>query len=275
MTDPITLSGTGSLSVVAPSVVPALSGQSTFVVAGLLIGTTPQGIRRVSRYVGEQNIPGDIKRLRRSTFELMRRMGQPVLIKPMLTDRNSNDGTAEPSPNFDSVYEQTRNRDPLSFGSGFVSKEKATNEWISSRGEIVVSATNPGAGFIQAPKYRGFGPGLITYIIEPDVAEDFYKTTQQGVFIKVQSQTVVAPWYPDINDNDLIINITLDKQGYITSAGDRFQARTVNPVSMRGLDRRGRAEYSGDNGNRHIINQMFEMSLIPRNNILYNVNIDR
>lgn len=273
--NPLTITGSGSVDASAPSVIPALSAEGTVVVEGLQLTTTPAGIRRVTRYVGEQTVPGDIKRLRRSTFELMKRMGQPVLIKKMLTDRDVSDGYADPSPNFDDVYGQTRNTDPLSYGTGFVSKAVAETEWLDPHGNIVISSTSPGVGYVQAPYYRGFGPGLITYLIEPDVAEDFYKFTQTGVFIKVQSQTVVAPWFPDLNDNDLVINIVLDKQGIIVETGDRYQARMVNPVSIRGLDRRGRSEYTGDAGNRHIINQMFEMALIPRPNILYKVDIDR
>src|SRR5207237_738792 len=108
----------------------------------------------------------------------------------------------------------------------------------------------PAPTYVQAPFYRGFGPGYLTCLIEPDVALDFFKLTSTGALIKVQSQTVVAPWFPDINDNDLLVNVELDQQGNIVESSDRFQAKMTNPVSIRGLDRRGRQEYSGDPGNR-------------------------
>jgi hypothetical protein len=44
---------------------------------------------------------------------------------------------------------------------------------------------------------------------------------------------------------------------------------------MRGLDRRGRKEYGESFGNSHVINQTFEMALIPTNDVLYEVEVDR
>jgi hypothetical protein len=84
-----------------------------------------------------------------------------------------------------------------------------------------------------------------------------------------------APWYPEINDNDLIINVVLDIHGNIKDTLERYQAKMSSPVSMRGLDRRGRREYTEDGGNRHVVNQTFEMSLVPVNDALYNVEVDR
>lgn len=271
---PIALSGDGSLEVAAGH--SALSGESSFtVISGLLVTTLPSGINYVAKYVGEPNVPNDVARTRRSVYEIMRRMGTPVIIKPMYTDRHVNDGIAEPSPNFSSVYGQSRNRDPLSHGTGYVSKEKSENEWYDARGQIVVSLTNPGPGYTQAPKYRGYGPGVLTWIIEPDVAEDFYKHTPEGVLIRVQTASAQTAWWPDIADNDLIIHVTVDDYGTILSTHERYQAKMVNPVSIRGLDRRGRREYSADFGNRHVVNQTFEMALLPSSHELYKIDIDR
>lgn len=274
-TGQIFLSATGSL-VSSVGVGARLVGGSTFVVSGLqLASSTEDDLIRVTKYVGEQNVPGDIKRLRRSVSEVMRRMGQPVIVKHMWNDEDVKAGIAEASPNFDTVYGQSRNRDPISWGMGFCSKVRHPEEWITATGQIEHSVNNPGGGAVQAPKYRGFGPGYLTYLVEPDVAEDLFKLTPGGALIKVQQQTAQCGWFPEVNDNDLIVNVTLDSDGRVVDTHERYQAKMTNPTSIRGLDRKGRREYSGDNGNRHVVNQAFEMSLIPAPNVLYNVEVDR
>lgn len=227
-----------------------------------------------SKYVGEGNAPQDVKRRRRQVHDLMRRMGQPVLVKHMYNAEDVEKGIAEPSINFDDVYGQSRNTDPISHGIGFVSVEKSTTEWTNGA-SIVTSRTAPGPTWVRPPQYRGFGEGYLLYVIQPDVAEDFFKVDETGTFIKIQSALVQAPWFPELNDNDLLINVALDNAGSIIETRERYQLKMVNPISMRGLDRRGRQEYSGDYGNRHIVNQQFEMALVPPNNVLYNVEVDR
>lgn len=258
----------------APNSAPTMSASGSFVIQGLKVRKHPQGIFQVLEYVGEPNVPGDIKRLRRYSSETMRRMGTPVLIKRMFTDRDNHLGVAEKSPNFNDVYGQTRNRDPLSFGTGYVSRLKSEDEYINSNGEIYRSEVNVPNG-TKAPKYRGYGPGYLTYIIEPDVAMDYYKHTPEGVLVRVQEATAQALWWPDINDNDLIIAVELDDQNKITDTFERYQAKMINPASVRGLDRRGRQEYGGDLGNRYVINQSFQMALLPKNHVLYDVDVDR
>lgn len=289
---PITLKGGGSFainsnlssvielsaesSLDAGNSVPPLVAKGSFVVQGLRVTEHEAGYHHVAKYVGEPNVPHDIKRMRRYVYELMRRMGTPVIVKKMLTEDDTKDGTVEPSPNFDSVYAQTRNRDPLSHGVGYVSVEKSSNEWVSpATSEIVVNDIQP-AGFLPAPKYRGYGPGYLTYIIEPDAAEDFFKHTPEGVLMKVQTATAQAPWWPDFNDNDLIIHVELDRSGFIINSMERYQAKMTNPKSLRGArERRGRQEYSGDFGSRYVVNTTFEMALLPRIHELQKVEIDR
>lgn len=254
------------------------SSLTTFVVNGLLVTTSHEygdELFRVQKYVGEQNVPRDMRRLRKSTAGLMRRMGQPVIVKHMYNDLDVKLGLAEKSIEMQGAYGTVRNRDPFSHGVGFHSVERSTNEWISPDGSIVNADESPGSGYQAAPKYRGYGPGFLTYIIEPDAAEDVFKLSSTGALIKIQSQSVVCGWFPEINDNDLIINVELDKQGRVVNSGERYLAKMTQPVSIRGLDRRGRREYSGDNGNRHMINQTFEMTLQPTNSVLQNVEIDR
>lgn len=257
---------------------PSLAGGSTFIVKGLKIVEHPAGYYHVAKYVGERGkVPHDIIRDRQYVYELMRRMGTPVMIKKMLTEEDVLAGTAETSPNFNDIYGQSRNRDPIDHGIGYVSKEKSTNEWINTAtSKIITANTSPGAGYIPAPKYRGYGPGFITYIIEPDAAEDYFKHTPEGVLIKVQTATAQAPWWPDINDNDLLVHVELDRGGYIVGTQERYQAKMTNPVSIRGArERRGRQEYSGDFGSRYVINQTFQMALLPRIHEAMKVEVDR
>jgi hypothetical protein len=235
------------------------------------------GIEYVTKYVGEQGVPQDVKRRRRSVYDAMRRFGTPVLVKHMFNPDDAKEGgIATTSPGFDPVYGQSRNRDPLSHGVGYVSNELSDDEWYhTTTGVLVQSRTSPGSGYARAPKYRGFGKGYLIYMIQPDRAEDFFKVDPVGTFIKIQSAMAQAPWYPEINDNDLIINVVLDGQGRIMDTRERYQAKMSSPVSVRGLDRRGRREYTEDGGNRHVVNQQFEMALVPDNDVLYNVEVDR
>lgn len=271
----------------APNEVPQLSASGNLVVQGLELRRNSSGVHHILKYVGEQNVPGDIKRLRRASSETVRRMGTPVLIKRMLTDRDARLGLASKSANFDSVYGQTRNMDPLSHGTGYTSKTFSENEYINSSGEIFKSEIDVSAQYVRAPKYRGYGPGFITYIIEPDVAMDYYKHTPEGVLVRIQQATAQTLWWPDIQDNDLIVHVELDNNNNIVDTFERYVTKMVNPVSLRGLDRKGRergnhpdaiadgATLGADLGNRHVVNQQFSMSLLPWQHVLYGVEIDR
>lgn len=247
------------------------------IIDGLEILQHKSGYYYVTRYVGEEQrlTPNDIQHQRRSTWQAMKYMGQPVLIKHMYNDQDVQKGYAEPSANYDDIYQQTRNEDPLSYGIGLVSVEKADDEWVSPDGDIVKSRVQPSSEHVPAPKYRGFGPGYLTYIVQPDAAEDTFKLSSTGAFIKIQNAQAQMGWYPEVNDNDLIINVTLDRNGRISESTDRFQAKMTNPISLRGYDSKGRSEYSGDAGNRKVVNQQYEMSLIPHTSILYQVPYNR
>lgn len=245
------------------------------IIDGLEVLQHKSGYYYVSRYVGERNVPNDIQHQRRATWQAMKYMGQPVLIKHMYNAEDVINGIAEASPNLDDAYQQSRNQDPLSYGIGLTSVEKSKDEWIAPDGTIVKNRVQPSPQHIPAPRYRGFGPGYLTYIVEPDAAEDTFKLSPTGAFIKIQNAQAQMGWFPEVNDNDLIINVTLDRNGMINGSTDRFQAKQTNPVSLRGYDRKGRSEYSGDSGNRLIVNQNFEMSLVPKNNVLSGVEVDR
>lgn len=221
-------------------------------------------------------VPREIIQARQSNLEVMARFGTPVLIKHMYNDGDVKDGIAEPSPNFSDIYGQGPHRDPISHGVGFVSVEKSDTEWVSPDGKLVVdSVSSPGDGYTPAPKYRGYGPGYLTYVILPDTTEDVFKLNEAGALIRIQQSQVQMGWYPEVNDNDLIILVEVDEGNNILDTYERYQAKMTNPISMRGFDRLGRKERIGDFGNRFVIGQQFEMSLIPSWDILYDVEIDR
>lgn len=276
-TDTITFATTAELDAEV-GVEGSWAALTSFVVSGLLINQSDaNALYYIRRYLGETNVPSDIRRLRRSVLEVMRRMGQPVIVKHMFNDHDARIGTAQASPITDDAYgQQVRNRDPFSYGTGYCSLQLATDEWINpNTGAIVTAAVSPGSTYTQAPFYRGYGPGYLTYLIEPDAPLDLFKLSPTGALIKTQSQTVVSGWFPEINDNDLIINVELDNDGHVTNTHERYQAKKTAPISIRGLDRKGRREYSADHGNRHVVNQNFEMSLVPSTSVLNQVETDR
>lgn len=233
------------------------------------------GVINAIRNQGAPNIPRSIQRQRKRSLEQMRRFGTPVIVKHMYNPQDVTLGVAEASPNFSSVYKQTRHNDPISHGVGFVSVEKSSDEWVSPQGTLVISNTSPGTGYVPAPKYRGYGPGYLIYAILPDVAEDVFKLTETGAMIHVQQATVQMGWYPEVNDNDLLIICEIDNAENVVTDHERYLLKQTNPASMRGLDRRGRRESTEDFGNRYITDQSFEMTLLPKNDELYNVEIDR
>lgn len=249
------------------------------IIEGLLLNPTPQGVSYVARYVGEPNIPGSVKRRRRWVFDALRRVGTPVLVKHRYNDQDVVNGDATRSPAFDDIYGHTYSYDAISHGVGYCSIETSPTEWFHTvDGTVITSEVNPGSNYLPAPKYRGYGPGFIIFIIEPDAALDFFRLTPTGALIKTQSAQAVAPWYPNLNDNDLLINIELDPAGNIVATQERYELKMANPTSVRGSEKRGRREGPdlADGGNRYVLQQAFEMALIPEiNHPIYNVEVDR
>jgi hypothetical protein len=234
--------------------------------------------KNVTDYIGEANIPNDVRRRRRQVQQLMTRMGTPVVIKHRYNDEDVEEGIAERSPNFDDIYNQSSNTDHLSHGVGWVSVEKSANEWINPNdGSIVVSNTSPGAGYTRAPKYRGYGPGYLTYLILPDVSEDEFRIDASGAIIRAQVARAQMGWYPAVNDTDILILVQLDRAQRIINSFERYQLKETSPISVRGQNRGGgrRPNEAVDFGNQHVLNQTFELTLIPPNDEIYRVEIDR
>lgn len=245
----------------------------------------PDGVTNVITYYGEPSVPRNVRRHRANQLDTMRRFGSPILVKRMYNAVDVvylEDGSVDPespvipSPAMNSVYGQPRHKDPIGHGLGFVSRELHPSEWYhNTTGQIIVSEDDPGPEYTQAPKYRGYGPGYLTYAILPDTAQDVFKLNEIGALIRTQQAQVQMGWYPTVNDNDLVIIVEIDEAENIIATHERYLAKMTNPISMRGLDRKGRREIDEDFGNRHMIDQQFEMSLIPGNEVLMEIETDR
>lgn len=234
----------------------------------------------VRYFYGDAGIPRDIRRMRISTMETMRRMGTPVLLKRVYTVRDVDNGRAQRTPGFDSDYGQTRAHDPLSHGVGFCSLDLSPTEWYDPvTFEILTTPdpTNPHGVPQQAPLYRGYGPGFLTYVILPDRPEDVFKLDPRGVLTRTQDAHVQIPWWPLVGDNDLLITVQLDRQGNVVDSFERYQLKQVMPITMRGEDQGGRREFPGANagGNRYWLSQEAEAVKVPDEDPIYDVEIDR
>jgi hypothetical protein len=230
----------------------------------------------VIHYLGEAVVPQNIRRRRRQAMEVLRRMGTPVLIKHMYNIDDVAKGVATESPHFDTIYKQSEQDDPFSHGVGYVSIETQPGEWIDIEGNLRKQA-NGEPGWIPAPKYKGYGPGYLTYIILPDAPEDVFKRTPSGALLHTQLSTVQLPWWPFCGDNDLVITVELDVQENVIDTFARYQLKKVTPISMRGLDRSGQREFGIPNaaGNRHWISQTAEANKVLETDPIYTVETDR
>lgn len=236
----------------------------------------------VMEYFGDPSVPRDVWRRRVSSMQAMKRFGAPVILKHMYNDEDVQNGLAVNSPNFDSEYGQTRNRDPLSHGVGFVGAVRgqmilSSDEWYKNDGTggIVKSLASPGSGYSHAPKYRGYGPGYLTYAIMPDTSEDVFRMNEGGALIHIQEAKIQMGFFPQINDNDLLITCELNRDYSVKKTYERYEFKQINQISIRGLDRKGRREYGEDFGNRHVIQQEGPQVLLPHKDTVYSVEVDR
>lgn len=243
------------------------------------------------RNVGGRRTPEEIKRIRRENMDFCRKMGESIMLKHQYNNKDFNAGMAylddnnltedDPIPAdadpllakhcpacWQDEYDRARSGCPVCFGVGFVSLlyDDITNKWIDSNGQLV--SGDPGT-HQQAPKYGGFGPGFVTWLVEPDVAVDVFRINEQGVMVQTENAQGVAPWYPDLGDNDLCINVDLDPtETVITDIQDRFQLKLTNPNTIRGFGTRG-------NYQDYKVSQAFAMARIPENTNWYDVPVDR
>lgn len=237
-------------------------------------------VKNIIHYTGEQHVPQDIRRRRVQVMQNMLRMGTPVIIKHQYNIDDVEKGIAKKSPTWDDIYGQERHDDPFSHGVGFVSIEESPDEWYNTSTYQIYptkQTTSPGAGWAKLPMYRGYGPGYLTFVIMPDVAEDMFKLDESGALIRIQNARAKMGWFPEVNDNDLLILAEIDEREQVVATHERYKLKQTTQISMRGLNRRGR-RYPGepmDFGNQLAVNQIFELALIPPNDTAYEAEIDR
>lgn len=228
----------------------------------------------------EAYVPWETRRRRQQVAEMLRRMGTPALLKHRYSDLDVREGVAQKAPGRDSIYGQARNNDPLTLGTGYTSVELSTNEWFDNEGKIVISETSPGAEYQQVPRYRGFGPGHLIYVIMPDAARDYFTYDPGGAFYNIEESRAITSWTPKIWDGDLLITVTTDAIGNIISKEEVYECNKVTPLTMRGRDRLGLPEKPNDSNyfntpNRWIMNQKFTIIKIPDLDPRQEVQIDR
>jgi hypothetical protein len=170
------------------------------------------------------------------------------------------------------VYEQTRADCVVCYGQGFVSVEDNPEPfWIDTNGQIQ-QTLNPDPGWVAAPRYGGYGVPYLTWLIEPDVAVDVFRISQQGALVKQYDAQGVAPWFPTVGDNDLCVNVRLASDGWtIEETLDRFQLKKAQQITIRGFGRLGRASA---NGQPYLVAQTFEMNKAPENLHIHDVPVD-
>lgn len=237
------------------------------------LGTTLRSHTTSWKNVGPPNTPQEIKRLRRENMDLCRRMGQPVVVRHMYSLEDVTAGIARTCPAcYDPAYDHIRADCPVCYGFGFASVEdNPLDLWINTAGQVVATST-PSAGWVKAPRYGGFSAPVLTWLIEPDIAVDVFRISDQGVLTQIYDAQGMAPWYPSLGDNDLCINVTIDRDGFtITETLDRFQLKRVQQITVRGF---GRVTIPATNGQPLLVAQTFEMNKVPTNQHIYDVPVD-
>lgn len=223
--------------------------------------------------VGPLNTPQEVKRLRRQNMDVCRKMGQPIVFRHMYERQDVAAGVAKQCPAcYDPAYNQVRNDCVVCYGFGFVSVEDNPQSiWIDTFGQLQTT-TNPDPAWVRAPRYGGFAVPYLTWLIEPDVAVDVFRINEQGVMVQTYDAQGVAPWFPDLGDNDLCVNVSVGTDGFtITDMHDRFQLKMVQQITIRGFGKRAQV---GNAGNPFQVAQSFQMSKSPVNQQLYNVPVD-
>ena len=214
----------------------------------------------------------DIRRLRLANGDMNRTMGQPVVWRHRFTIVDLDKPYTLALPNrkemviatkrcpacYDDVYAQPRSDCRVCYGSTIVSTETDPTRWISTNGRLVESETE-----VPAPLWRGFGPPVLTWIMEPNAPEDVFKISEHGVLTRSEQNRGFAPWYPRMGDGDIVINVDVNKStGYsVVETRERFLLATVTQETVRGF-----GKMTTDRS--YVVSQSFEMTRLPPNHIL-------
>lgn len=204
---------------------------------------------------GPVETPQAIRRLRRQNYDQLRWIGEPVVVMHRFGNEEVEAGIAKECPGcFDEIYGRARADCQICFGVGFVSIADDPNFWINTDGRTITD-TDPGTG-LHAPLFGGFAQPYLTYMIEPDTPTDLFKIDQAGALVRTKQAQGFAPWTPTLYDNDLCINVVLDKEHNIIQSGERFILKMVQPITIRGFGRQ-------QQGQQYLIAQQFEMAEVP------------
>lgn len=236
-------------------------------------------LRVASRYFGPPSTPHEIRRLRQSNLDMAMRLGQPIVWRHQFTNDDEDDGytlqlaasktviEVQTCPAcYNSYRGQVRSDCRICFGTGYTSVERRDDEWIDEDGE----PTDEDLGADKlSPVWKGYGPSVLTWMVEPDAAVDQFRISDQGAIVQTQNAQGFAPWTPAMQDNDLVINVEVEQNGtFIQATKERYQLKLVNPQSIRGWGSRVR------NTVDHVIGQTFDMARLPRNHVRQRVSLD-
>jgi hypothetical protein len=188
-------------------------------------------------YLGGPATPQDIKDLRQNSFDYHRDLGYPVIFKHRWTEKDLREGLVEQCPLHDDIYDGDLSWDPVCFGTGYVG---------------------------------GYRDGDIIYVSISDAPQDVIKITPQGILQYDHHPQMTAPWFPTMQDNDLIIVATFDPETWeIVDLAERYTLREVNQITMRGpgYQRQGRNAI----GKPFTVHQEAAVDKLPYGHPLYNV----
>lgn len=225
----------------------------------------PQGKTHIAdiKNVGPPSTPQEIKRHRRQVGDMLRRFGQPVIHRRMLTLDDVDRGYAKKCPAcFDDAYSQVRNDCPICHSIGFVSAKDNPTRFIDEQGNYTSEPTGT-----LAPVYGGFDAPTLTMIMQPDVPIDLFSFNDRGVLTRVEQAKAYTYFNPLFADNDILISVEIAQDGYsIRRILDHYQAKMANQHTIRGWGR-----FRSRNQNQFIVAQEFEMALVPPNNVFRRV----
>jgi hypothetical protein len=227
-------------------------------------------------HYGLPNVPREIRRLRLASIEHCMTHGQPAIWRHRFTAEDEASGYVMETHTgtttiavrkcpacFDSHYGSVRDDCPACFGSAFVSTAAEADLWIIDDGQAL-DDTDDGTNLL-APLWRGYGPPVLTWVVEADAPIDEVKPDTRGALVQLEDVRMFAPWYPTMRDGDILMDVTLSEDGYtVDSIDTRYQLKLTQPQTMRGS--RPRRHSQG-----YMVGQVFNAAKIPSTDALSGV----